>query len=150
MRHSFTASILVLVGIPALATGSAVAGGLDDFLSDIDVQANLNLGSFKADLSATFHLSNDKVDGMFRVMSKPSDVYICLRIGEVAKQPIDRVVAEYKANRGQGWGMIAKNLGIRPGSAEFHALKNHRLPGGEGASAGNASRGNGKGGKNRK
>jgi hypothetical protein len=25
--------------------------------------------------------------------------------------------------KGQGWGVIAKSLGIKPGSPEFHALK---------------------------
>ena len=30
----------------------------------------------------------------------------------------------YGAKKGQGWGAIAKDLGIKPGSAEFHALKN--------------------------
>jgi hypothetical protein len=65
---------------------------------------------------------------MLKVMSKPSDVYMCLRVGELAKQPIDRVVEEYKMHRGQGWGVIAKNLDIKPGSDEFIALKSGRLP----------------------
>ena len=127
MRPFLTASVLLLVGIAALAPGSAQAGGLDDFLKEVDIQASVDLGSFKADLSATFDLSNDKVDAMFTVMSKPSDVYMCLRVGEIADQPIDRVMSEYQAHRGQGWGVIAKNLGIKPGSAEFHALKNNRM-----------------------
>ena len=29
----------------------------------------------------------------------------------------------YEQDRGQGWGVIAKRMGIKPGSAEFHALK---------------------------
>ena len=126
-----------------------MADGLEDPTSD--VHASVDLGSFKADLSMTFDLSDDKVDAMFKVMSKPADVYMCLRVGEVTHQPIDRVVAEYKAHRGQGWGAIAKNLGIKPGSAEFHALKANRLPSGERrAAAAKPGKGNGKGGKNRK
>jgi hypothetical protein len=65
---------------------------------------------------------------MFEVMSKPSDVYMCLRVGEVAEKPVDRVIEEYTRHRSQGWGVIAKNLGIKPGSDEFHALKSGRLP----------------------
>ena len=147
MRHSLTVSALFLVGIATLAPGSAAAGGLDDFLKEVNVQASVDIGSFKADLSATFDLSNDRVDTMFTLMSKPSDVYMCLRVGEIADQPIDRVVAEYKAHRGQGWGVIAKNLGIKPGSAEFHALKANRLSG-DRAAAGKP--GKGKGGKSRR
>ena len=35
----------------------------------------------------------------------------------------DEVLREYKENYGKGWGVIAKNLGIKPGSREFHELK---------------------------
>ena len=105
----------------------AAAGGLDSFLGEIDVTARADLGAFKADLRLSFGASDSKIDGLFEVMSAPSDVYICLRIGEVADQPIDRVVAEYQKHKGQGWGVIAKNLGIKPGSDEFHALKAGRL-----------------------
>ena len=29
----------------------------------------------------------------------------------------------YERDHGQGWGVIAQRLGIKPGSAAFHALK---------------------------
>ena len=105
----------------------AAAGGLDSFLAEIDITARADLGAFKADLRLSFNVSDSDVSGLFEVMSDPSDVYMCLRIGEVADQPIEMVVAEHKKHNGQGWGVIAKNLGIKPGSAEFHALKAGRL-----------------------
>ena len=110
--------------VPATATAS----GLESFLDDIELRASADLGSFKADLSLTFDVSRGQVDGLFQAMSKPSDVYMCLRIGELSKQPIERVVEEHNRSKGQGWGVIAKNLGIKPGSEEFHALKSARLP----------------------
>jgi hypothetical protein len=33
------------------------------------------------------------------------------------------VLREYKSSKGKGWGVIAKSLGIKPGSKEFHELK---------------------------
>jgi hypothetical protein len=36
---------------------------------------------------------------------------------------------EYQVHKGKGWGVIAKNLGIKPGSKEFHALKKGDLGG---------------------
>jgi hypothetical protein len=33
------------------------------------------------------------------------------------------VLEKYKAGKGKGWGNLAKTLGIKPGSREFHALK---------------------------
>jgi hypothetical protein len=104
-----------------------MAGGLESLLKEIDVTASADLGAFKADLSVTFGVSGPKVDGLFELMTSPADVYMTLRIGEVANQPVEQVVAEHKKSKGQGWGVIAKNLGIEPGSEEFHALKENRL-----------------------
>jgi hypothetical protein len=33
------------------------------------------------------------------------------------------VLRDYEQNRGQGWGVIAQRMGIKPGSPAFHALK---------------------------
>jgi hypothetical protein len=33
------------------------------------------------------------------------------------------VLEKYEAGKGRGWGALAKSLGIKPGSSEFHALK---------------------------
>jgi hypothetical protein len=136
MRSSLNVARVLVLALVLIIPSSATAGGLESFLDDVEVRASADLGSFKVDLSLTFGVSEGKVDGMFEVMSKPSDVYMCLRVGEVAKQPIDRVVEEFKRHQGQGWGVIAKNLGIKPGSDEFHALKSGRLPvhGGGGSS----------------
>ena len=128
MRSSFNVVRLLVLAFALMVPSAATAGGLDSFLDDIEVRAGADLGSFKADLRITFGVSDGKIDGMFEVMHKASDVYICLRIGEVADRPIDDVLNEYKRHKGQGWGNIAKNLGIKPGSAEFHALKEGRLP----------------------
>jgi len=140
--------ILAFAALMVVPT-AALAGGLDGFLDEIEIRASVDLGSFKADLGATFGVSEKRVDGLFAVISRPSDVYMCLRIGEVAGVPLDRVVTEYREHGGQGWGAIAKNLGIKPGSAEFHALKEGRLParGGDGAAV---AKGHGKSGKGKK
>ena len=47
-----------------------------------------------------------------------------LRLAEMSRQPTDYVVDQYRSGSGKGWGALAKNLGIKPGSKEFHALKN--------------------------
>jgi len=33
------------------------------------------------------------------------------------------VLKQYKTSKGKGWGVVAQSLGIKPGSAEFQALK---------------------------
>ncbi|MBZ0158490.1 MAG: hypothetical protein K8I29_20015 [Alphaproteobacteria bacterium] len=61
------------------------------------------------------------------MVDRPADAYLCLRLAELADRPVELVIREYKANKGRGWGVIAKRLGIKPGSREFHALKENTL-----------------------
>jgi len=133
-----------------LAATQAPAGDLDGFLGEINVRARADLPLFKADLSATFGVPVPKIDGLLKVLPTPGDVYMSLRIGELCDRPIDVVVDEYRRGRGAGWGVIAKNLGIKPGSAEFHALKQGRLPDGHGSRAARGGSGHEKSGSKSK
>jgi hypothetical protein len=45
-------------------------------------------------------------------------------IAQLCGSAIDFVIKQYRSDKGKGWGALAKSLGIKPGSAEFHALKN--------------------------
>jgi hypothetical protein len=38
------------------------------------------------------------------------------------------VVDQWQQDHGQGWGVLAKRLGIKPGSPEFHRLKKGFVP----------------------
>ena len=60
---------------------------------------------------------------MISLKMEPGEIYIALEIAKIANRPIDDVIKSYSANKGKGWGYIAKEMGIKPGSAEFHALK---------------------------
>lgn len=53
----------------------------------------------------------------------PADVYLMAQTAAITGQPIVTVQREFDANRGQGWGVVAKRMGIKPGSPEFHRLK---------------------------
>ena len=58
----------------------------------------------------------------------PGDVYMACSIASIIGRPCRYVVDEYERDRGQGWGNIAKRMGIKPGSPEFHRLKNGFVP----------------------
>ena len=58
----------------------------------------------------------------------PGDVYYACAIARAAGRPCREVVREWENDHGQGWGVIAKRMGIKPGSAEFHALKRGIVP----------------------
>ena len=36
----------------------------------------------------------------------------------------EAVIKKYQSGKDNGWGVLAKSLGIKPGSKEFKALKN--------------------------
>jgi len=124
--------IAVALVIGPAGPAAVQAGDLDSLFESLRVSARADLGDFKVDLSATFGVPEKRVEGLFRLLPDAADVYMVLRIGELSGQPLDRVTREYQTHKGQGWGVIAKNLGIKPGSAEFHALKQNKMAAGKG------------------
>ena len=58
----------------------------------------------------------------------PGDVYYACAIAQVIGRPCRQVVDEWERDHGQGWGEIAKRMGIKPGSPEFHRLKRGFVP----------------------
>ncbi|HOW85787.1 MAG TPA: hypothetical protein P5119_01335 [Candidatus Aminicenantes bacterium] len=52
-----------------------------------------------------------------------ADAYMATALARRAKRPVSDVAAEYRRNRDQGWGAMARNMGIKPGSPEFKQLK---------------------------
>ena len=41
----------------------------------------------------------------------------------MSSRSTDYVLSKYRVKKSKGWGALAKSLGIKPGSREFHALK---------------------------
>lgn len=57
----------------------------------------------------------------------PGDVYYACAMAHALGVPCANVVREYDRDPGQGWGNVAKRMGIKPGSDAFHALKRGTL-----------------------
>jgi hypothetical protein len=73
------------------------------------------------------------------------------QLGRMSNKPPDTVLHTYQTSRDKGWGAIAKELGIKPGSPEFHALKSGDLHfTGEPGHGKERGKGKGKGKKHRK
>lgn len=122
---------------------------LDEFVKRLNVEAQADLGAFKVRLSTQFGVPVPKVEAVIAGVKTPGDAYMCFRVGQVASKPVEVVMKEYQARKGQGWGVIAKDLGIKPGSKEFHALKKGDLSGGDADAGKGKEKGKGTGkGKN--
>ena len=96
---------------------------LDAHLTKINTDAKADLTAVKQDLATTFNTTVAKVDGLIQKGMAVSDVYMALELAKITKKPVENVVKVYETHKKQGWGAIAKELGIKPGSPEFHQLK---------------------------
>lgn len=93
-------------------------------LADLNVQAKADLDGFKAELSVSYGTSEDEIGHLLDEKKlEPADVYMALELTNIVHKPLDTVVQYYVANKDEGWGYIARVLGIKPGSQEFKALK---------------------------
>jgi hypothetical protein len=137
--HRIVLAVLVLVLVTAPGVASAT---LDSFLSSVNVQARADLPGFHATVSAQFGVPVPQVEAVLGMVATPADAFMVFQLGQMAHRPPETVVQRYQTHKGKGWGVIAKELGIKPGSREFHALKSGDLVYGGGPSAGS---GNGKG-----
>lgn len=96
---------------------------LDNDLAAINANAKLDISAFNADLTASFGVSSKNIEYMTSIKMEPAEMYFALELALAVNKPIETVVDTYEAHRDKGWGYIAQQLGIKPGSAEFHALK---------------------------
>jgi hypothetical protein len=137
--------LVVFVVVPGVASAS-----LDSFLGSVNAQARVDLPGFHATVSAQFGVPVPQVQAVLGRVATPADAFMVFQLGQMSHRPPDTVLQTYQAHKGKGWGVIAKDLGIKPGSREFHALKSGDLVyGGTAASTpGNGKgKGNGKGHK---
>ncbi|MDP2276603.1 MAG: hypothetical protein Q8K51_00105 [Nitrospirota bacterium] len=122
-------SIALIMAAALLFAAAQVSADseFDSFITSMDVQAEANMADFQVRLGAYFGASTSQVETITMSVDRPGDAYMCFRVAEIAKKPVDIVLKEYRANKGKGWGVIAKNLGIKPGSREFHKLKKSKF-----------------------
>ena len=122
--------IKILIGaLMMILLGSSISlAGDFDWAKNFNIKARLDPSGFKASLGTRFKIGNTEIEAVIGNVQNPSDAYMVFRLGEMSGRSPDYVVEKYKSEKGKGWGVIAKSLGIKPGSAEFHALKrNHDL-----------------------
>ncbi|MBU5635883.1 hypothetical protein KOM00_03975 [Geomonas sp. Red69] len=133
--------IIFLLAFCVFIPTAAFAGGLEVFLSNVNVQARADLPGFSLGLSTQFGVPVTQVQAVIRSVPEPADAFMVLQLGQMSHRRPESVLAIYQPNRKKGWGAIAKELGIKPGSPEFHALKNGDLH----FTGGSAERGGGRG-----
>lgn len=128
-----------------LASSLALARDFE-WMKELNAQASIDPNGFRARLAARFQVGDAKIGVVLSKMGDPASTYMAFRLAEMSKKPVERVIEVCEKNRGKGWGVIAQNLGIKPGSPEFHALKRgHDLNGNKKATGKQKEKGKAKG-----
>jgi len=147
---------LLFVSVMCLCLASSasfVAAGDFDWMPNFNVQAQADPSGFRAMIATRFNMGDAQITSVLSNVPNPADAYVVLRLGEMSGKPIGYVTEQYKEDKGRGWGALAKSLGIKPGSPQFHALKRGDDlygPKGKGKGKGKSKgKGKGKGKKNR-
>ncbi len=128
----------------------ALLGGLSaGAIAQVDVNVNLNFGTpvidnglgyvgpyyggdydpFIDDVVTRYDVPRPYVRQLIYVDHVPlRDVLLISAYSRQVGWPMERVYGVYREDHGRGWGAIAHRLGIKPGSREFHEMKD-RLSG---------------------
>lgn len=102
------------------STGDRV---LDSRLDAINAYAAKDKEGFISGISETYRMDPAAIQDMLSQGMSAADVFMTLRLAEITDRPADAVRKAYLSNPGKGWGVIAKSLGVKPGSADFKSLK---------------------------
>ena len=124
--------ILLLISFGGLINAQTVSNTatndteLNSILKDINLNAKADIKLFKKNLSLDFNVTEGKIDQlMVSYDMQPADLYMSFQVSKQTGKSVEDVADCYKKNKGKGWGAIAKEMGIKPGSKEFHALKDN-------------------------
>jgi hypothetical protein len=97
---------------------------LDLLLSNLNVEAGVQVDAFVTELSIAYAIPKVQIEDLVYKMRMPfGDVFVSVWLASSMKKPLSLVMKEYDVNKDKGWGVMAKNLGIKPGSEAFHSLK---------------------------
>ncbi len=100
-----------------------VNAGDFSWLEQLSIEARADGSGFRTRLAARFNVGDAKVKAVISDAGNGADAYMVMRLGEMSGHNVEYVAKHYKANKGKGWGALARSLGIKPGSRAFKALK---------------------------
>jgi hypothetical protein len=97
---------------------------LDDQLGEMNRYARSDTATFVEEIAVSFGVPRTLVREYYGDRRwAPGDIYYGCALAHQLGRPCREVLDIYERDHGQGWGVIAQRLGIKPGSPAFHALK---------------------------
>jgi hypothetical protein len=101
---------------------------VDKRISEINIGAKSDYEGYKKEMTKQFGVSSGEVDRYVKQQKlDPGDVYYGSVLARETNRSVSDIMTKYEKTR--GWGKVAKDLGIQPGSEQFHNLKKNMLMG---------------------
>ena len=134
---AFAAALAALTGTGSVAAQDFSLGWnprsgdiwIDTQLSDVNRYGSRYRQPFVDEMVRYYGAPRDLVSSLLVERNwAPGDIYYACAIAQILGRPCRYVVDVWERDHGQGWGNVAKQLGIKPGSAEFHRLKRGFVP----------------------
>lgn len=115
-------NILLFLIIITSFTAVAQKSGFRSFRSSADRLGAQDPVLFSRMLARQHNLNESAIADLHnKFHSNWGDLAVGLEMGDLSRRPVNNVIDAYEKNK--GWGNIAKDLGIKPGSEEFHRMK---------------------------
>lgn len=119
--------LAVCFSIINLSAQASYRTGDNDFDADlinINTKAKGQFSEFKIEMAQKYSIDQKKIEHMHvSLKMAPAEIYLALEIGKISQKPVDDILVVYKNHKNDGWGYIAKEMGIKPGTDKFHSLK---------------------------
>src|SRR5690349_21138395 len=103
-------SMLLGLTLLLLSPLAALAGGLEEFLGSVNIEARADMPGFSAKLSTQFGVPITEVQTIVHQVPEPADAFMILQLGQMSGRQPDTVLDVYAPNKKKGWGAIAKEL----------------------------------------
>lgn len=116
--------LLIISFYPLHAQYNTGDSDLDQTLQTLDLDASISFGAFRTNISQRYHVSESNIQYLTVEMGMTAgDIYLTMEMVKITQKSLNDVLKAYQDNRRNGWGAIALQLGVLPGSDKFSALK---------------------------
>jgi len=135
MKHSRNIALAALVLVAALALPLAafaqtapvpttgIDQDVDSTVAALDTEAAGDQTALLTRLSTEFGVPVADLQALVTKGYKAGEIWLALEMSKVSGKALTDVIALTTGKEGHGWGLVAKTLGIKPGSKEFLAMK---------------------------
>jgi hypothetical protein len=124
---AMTLGLMLVAAVAHSADPQAVSTGdrkMDSILRAMNTEAKADPDGLVNRLSTMFNFPEQEIRQARDAQGlDPAGLYMSAALARVTQRPVLVVAEDYKKNEGKGWGVLAREMGIKPGSRAFHELK---------------------------